>query len=127
MITELLDSYREHDSLDGWTVERHFSSSWDEWVADEGVYVNGQGVAQDSAWLFPRVGWELENRPWLAVTDRRAKAIDNEEVDVEILYSTKGKEARNQTEDQVGPWEEEFDISLEEVTVKAFLDKSGQF
>jgi len=124
-IKEMVDSYSEHDTTEGWTVQRHFICEWNDWIFGGGVLEDAEDIAIDSNFFFPVIGEELPDRPWLTVTDRAVGAVDNLLANVVITYSTKGTEARSQTENQIGSWEEELDVSLEEVSVQSFLDNTG--
>ena len=123
-IRELLDSLREHDTTDGWTVNRHFVCLWSDWINGFGNLVDGGNNIITANFFFPTIGDELVGRPHITVSDRTAEAVDNVLVNINITYSTKSREARSETENQIASWEEELDISLEEVSVLAFFNNA---
>ncbi len=124
-IRELVDSYSEHDTAEGWSVQRHFICFWADLRFGSGVLEDADGIAIDSNFIFPVIGDELPDRPWLTVTDRAVGAVDNIYANLVITYSTKGIESRTQTENQIGSWEEELDVSLEEVSVESYMNNGA--
>ena len=124
-IRELMNSYGEHDTADGWTVQRTFVALWADWSFGNGVLEDEDGFSINSNFFFPTIGEELPDRSHLTVTDRAVSAVNNELCNIVITYSTKGTEGRTQTENQVGSWEEELDVSLEEVSVESYTKKGA--
>jgi len=120
-IYELFDTQEEHDTAEGWSVQRKFLCTWADWYNQGGTYYDENGTPQPG-WSFPIIGDEWVGRPQLAVTSRDVEAVDNTNCKVTITYSTQSDVAREVRADQVSSWEERLEIEYESNPVLVWYD-----
>jgi hypothetical protein len=116
-VVELFSSRRQHETIDGDTLELHFKALWTDWDARIGTPRVGMPVTE-----FIQAGSRYDD---LICSDVQIDAIDNEYCSIIALFSTDNAEERPIAKEPKS-WQLLIDVNTQENEAVVFYDYNAQ-